>query len=110
MNAKLEYWMESVESAMEEIGYTNLPIEDITAMAESMIGTAEQESMMFGYDAIPNPLQTEINEITDKLERERNKAHHREYIYRKSIATRNNVNPEDVCIEHGNVWYRRRGL
>ena len=109
MNPKLEYWIESVESIMEEMSY-DIPIEDITTIAESMIITAEQESMAFGYDAIPNPLQTEIDEITGKLKQECIKADRREYIYRKSIASRNGVNPEDVFIEHGNVWYQRRGL
>ena len=86
-NYKLEYWIESVAATTEEIGY-NLSIEDITTIVESMIITAEQESLAFGYDAIPNPLQTEIDEITNKLERERTETAQRTYLSKKYRNTK----------------------
>ena len=110
MNPKLEYWIESVESIMEEIGYTNIPIEDITTIAESMMITAEQESMAFGYDAIPNPLQTEIDKLRNNMDHEQVECERRELIYLRSIAKRNNVHVDDIFIANGNVWYQRRGL
>ena len=108
-NYKLDYWIESVSASMDNAGYT-LPIEDITAIAEDMIITAEQESMAFGYDAIPNPLQTEVDKINDRLQQERENWNNREDIYVKSIATRNGVQPEDVFIDGNSVMYRERGL
>ena len=77
-NYKLNYWIESVCDSLEEVG-CKLPIEDITAIAENMIITAEQENLAFGYDAIPNPLQTEIDRVKDQLQQERDKCDSREY-------------------------------
>ena len=108
-NYKLEYWIESVESIMEEMNY-DIPIEDITTMAESMIITAEQESLAFGYDAIPNPLQTEIDKLRNDMDHEQVYWERRELIYLRSIAKRNNVHVDDVFIANDNVWYQRRGL
>lgn len=77
-NTKLNYWVDSVIDALEEIGY-EFSNENVIALAEDMMICADQESMAFGYDAIPNPLQTEVNRINDQLQRERDEWDRREY-------------------------------
>ena len=83
-NYKLEYWIESVRDTMEEVG-CELSTEAITSIAENMIITAEQEGMAFGYDAIPNPLQTEIDRVKDQLRQERDRCDSREYEMRGEL-------------------------
>ena len=123
-NYKLDYWIESVSSSIDEIG-CKLSTEDITSIAEAMIITAEQESMAFGYDAIPNPLQTEIDMVNvrlkreqeewesrerkmeDKLKQERRAWHRREGIYLQSIASQSEIDIEEIIIGCNSVVYPR---
>ena len=105
----LDYWIESVSAALDEIdGISPFTDQNIKDLAENMMISAEQEGMAFGYDAIPNPQQTmiehlkELHELRDK-EYERN-----ERIYQQSIADTHKLSINDVYIENGKVRFLTR--
>ena len=65
----LNYWIEAVESALEEVGKLTLfSKDDIKILAETLQISSEQQSMMFGYENIPNPLESEIQKIKSEFE------------------------------------------
>lgn len=104
----LKYWIEAVETALEEIdklhNFTNAEIKDL---AENLQISAEQESMAFGRECIPNPLQTEIQNLKAQHKKEIEVHEHREYIYRKNVSDRHGprVDPNSVYIERNEVLY-----
>ena len=62
----LDYWIESVSAALDEIdGISPFTDQNIKDLAENMMISAEQEGMAFGYDAIPNPQQTMIEHLKE---------------------------------------------
>ena len=104
----LNYWIEAVESALEEVEKLDVfSKEDIINMAETLQISSEQESMAFGTEAIPNPLESEIRNIRSRHEKEISEFEKRDLIFRKNIANRHGprVGPENVHIEGGNVEY-----
>ena len=108
---KLDYWIEAVEAALEDIGklnnYTN---EELKTVAESLIISSEQESMAFGYDCIPNPLESTIRDMKSKHESEIKQYEKRESVYRQNVADRHGprVGPNQVYIDGNNVMYDLR--
>lgn len=109
-NHKLEYWIESVSVALDEIdGISPFTDQNIKDLAEDMLISAEQEGMAFGYDAIPNPLTTEITKIKEENAREIDDWKRRDRIYRQSIADAYKLSDRDIIyIENGEVRYIRR--
>jgi hypothetical protein len=106
---KLDYWIESVSSSLEEIG-CELSIDDITVIAEDMIISAEQESMAFGYDAIPNPLQTKMDKVHDDLKKSEDNWDDERFAYEQCIANLTGIpiNKLFLTIKYGRVEYFRR--
>ena len=96
-NYKLEYWIEAVMSALDEIDEISLfTDQNIKDLAESMLISAEQEGMAFGYDVIPNPLSTEITKIKEENAREIADWENRDRIYRQSIADAYKLSARDM--------------
>jgi len=88
----LNYWIEAVDSALEDIGKQNiLSNNDIKRLAESLIISSEQQSMAFGYEHIPNPLQSEIEKIKLEYETKIKRLEQNDFIYRKNVADRHKV-------------------
>jgi hypothetical protein len=69
---RFEYWKEAILSALDESGIV-IPIGKADDIARCLIISADQESMAFGTDVIPNPQNREILELKKKLQREKEK-------------------------------------
>jgi len=102
---KLTYWKEAVSSSFEE---NYLPLVDsiIENVAKDMIISAEQQSMAFGYDCIPNPAKAdksaEIKRLEDRIKELENDI----LCYRQSVASRRGVPLEQVHLDNqGSVIY-----
>lgn len=112
-NHRLNYWIEAVESALEDVNKLNMFSNDeIKSLAETLQGSSEQESMAFGTEHIPNPLEAEIRNIKSKHKKEIEQYENREFIFRKNVSDRHGpyVDPGDVYINGNDVVYDRKGL
>lgn len=109
-NDVLEYWIESVSASLEEIDKLDLfTPDDIKLMAEAMIISADQESMAFGYDAIPNPQSTMIEHLKEIHELREQARDHTERILTQKIVDIKKLNSHDIYVENGMVKYFIRG-
>ena len=105
----LNYWIEAVESALDDVGKIALfSKEDIKTLAETLQISSEQKSMAFGYEHIPNPLESEIQKIKSQYENKIAKLEQNEWVYRKNIANRHRINPENVYLDGENILYDLR--
>ena len=102
---KLDYWTEAVEVALEDIE-NNLSAVDIKSIAESMMISADQQSMAFGSDVADNPLKVEVNNLKTQLKHDQDINDTQEQIYRQHIADAHHVDILDVHIEYDRVWIR----
>jgi len=68
----IDYWKDCVSEAMDEAGIkaTDAQIEFV---ADAVDGAHENYGLAHGYDAIPNPLSRENDELKKELEQERGK-------------------------------------
>lgn len=100
-----DYWKESLETVFDDhnLALTDQLFEDIWQIA-----TMESESC--GYSNIPNPLQTEIDEL--KRDKESMEKDHERKIQgiKEGVAMRRNVDIGDVHVnDDGDVTYDRIG-
>lgn len=81
----MKYWEECIKEAFEEseIDATEKQINDVVEWVE---GAHENYSMAHGHDCIPDPKNTEIEELKRKLKREQGKQICRECNGRGSIT------------------------
>ena len=68
----MNYWQEAVEIALQEAGLEATP-EQIDCITAEMESSHENYGMAHGYDAIPNPLASELEQAQRELLRERSK-------------------------------------
>lgn len=69
---KKEYILESLSNTLFDMGLNGLfDVEQLESIAESLDISLDNYSMACGYDAIPNPLQSEISRLKDNIETER---------------------------------------
>lgn len=105
-DTKLEYWIESVSAALDEIdGISPFTDQNIRDLAESMIISAEQEGMAFGYDAIPDPQTTMIEQLKELYELREASRDKTESILIQKIADVQQLSPRDIYVEGGRVRY-----
>jgi len=105
----LEYWTEMVESSLEDIGkLDSFTPADIKALAEDMVITADQESVAFGYDAIPNPQTTMIEDLKESYKLSDTQRDHTERILIQKIADIQKISSRDIYVENGQVKYLTR--
>jgi len=103
---KLEYWIESVSSSLEEIDKLDLfTPDDIKLMAESMIISAEQGGMAFGYDAIPNPQTTTIEHLKEAYELREQARDRIERTLTQEIADIRKISNNGIYVENNRVKY-----
>lgn len=103
---KLEYWIESVSSSLEEVDKLDLfTPDDIKLMAESMIISAEQEGMASGYDAIPNPQATTIEHLKEIHELREQARDRIERTLTQEIANIRKIRNNGIYVENGIVKY-----
>jgi len=101
----MDYWEECIAEAFEDAGITATK-EQIDTVASWVEGAHENYGMAHGYDAIPNPLESEIGELKRKHKKEMDEQEEREECYKRSVARRRNVNSSDVYLEDGTVYVR----
>jgi hypothetical protein len=68
----MNYWEECILEAFEDAGISATD-EQINIVVEWISGAHENYGMAHGYDAIPNPLITEIKNLKNELKKEKNK-------------------------------------
>jgi hypothetical protein len=103
-NYRLNYWIESVSCSLEENDIT-VSAETLEKIAKDMMNSAECQGQAFGHDAIPNPRNSEMEELKRKYEARIKELEARDLVFRESVANRRGVRSENVYIEHGSVMY-----
>lgn len=105
----LNYWIEAVESALEEIDKLSyFSNKEIKTLAETLCISSEQQSLAFGYEHIPNPLEAEIIKIKSEYNHKIEILERNDLIYRKNVANRHGINAENVYIKDEIVMYDLR--
>lgn len=84
--SKTIYWRESLGIALDDAGIKYTP-EQLDELTDSVVGIREVESQALGYDCIPHPLQTQIDNL---------KQRHKEEV--KELENRNNA-IEDLALK-----------
>jgi hypothetical protein len=102
----MNYWKECIEESFEDAGIeaTDQQIDTVVSWIE---GARENESMATGSEFIPNPLETEIDRLKSDHAKEIERMEVREFCYKKSVADRNSVSPQDVYLDNGRVVFDR---
>lgn len=68
----MDYWKECISIAADECGLS-LTDEQLECIAGAVEGGYENYGMAFGYDCIPNPLQSENDRLIRELRKEKEK-------------------------------------
>lgn len=82
-DAHIDYWAEAAAYAIEEVGkFDQFTSEDFAAIGKSLLISAENQSMAFGWDVADANLSAyrnlEMDELRKALQREKDKVHCRE--------------------------------
>lgn len=94
----MEYWKECISIAADECGLV-LTEEQLECLASSVEGGHENYGMAFGYDCIPNPVESRAQEELRHMKLEKQKQE--EWI--------NSTKPCRTCVTTGlsvDVWGR----
>ena len=101
----MNYWKECIAEAFEESGIKATD-EQITNVAEWVEGAHENYGMAHGHDCIANPLEDELRQEKLKTKTAEEKAERERDNFRRNVATRRRVRPEQVEItDAGEVTY-----
>lgn len=97
-----DYWVEAVSIALEEMGlYDKFTSEQIKELGHAMYISADNQSQAFGWDQIPNPLQTEIKQLEQKRKQDDVASERTRERYFQALCRAYNVSPE-------RVWFNER--
>lgn len=92
------YWEECVTEALEEAGICATK-EQIDTIAFWVEGARENYRTAFGYNATPNPMNTEVDRLKSQIKRLEDQHEKQLYGIKKSVATSRNVSVHDVHIK-----------
>jgi hypothetical protein len=102
------YWKESLECALDSYGLLSaIPSDALDKIAGDLETSYENIGTAMGYDAIPNPLQTEIKELKTKhhAESERKERHYEAAIgaLKQEVGRVHNIDPRRIHVSetHG---------
>lgn len=100
----MDYWKECIAEALEDAGIiaTDEQIDTITSWVD---GAHENYGLATGQECIPNPLESEVEQLNRQHEKELQEKDKIVNIYRQSVATRRRVNIRDVYTDNGEVYY-----
>lgn len=108
MDAYQNYWKEALACALDELGlYHALTPEQYDAAAKSLMFAAEQQSMAFGHDCIPDPRDEVEAKLKAKIVSAENETQLWKSNFRKNVAMRHNCTVQDVDLEengHATVY------
>jgi Cys-tRNA synthase (O-phospho-L-seryl-tRNA:Cys-tRNA synthase) len=101
----MDYWKECVSESFDDAGIVATK-EQIDIVASWVDGAHENYGMAFGYDAIPNPMLTEVENLKAKIAKLEELHERQIHGIKKGVANRRNVDIHDVHIEEdGHVTY-----
>jgi len=104
----MDYWAECVNEAFEDAGITATK-EQTDTVISWVEGAHENYGMSHGHDCIPDPRDTELDNLKAAHKKEVERLENRELCYQKSVAQRRNVPVGDVYLDdYGTVRYDRR--
>lgn len=107
--SRIKYMQESLELALDSAGAFGLLTDDqIKNIAESLLGSLENESTAMGYDNIPNPLQSQIEALIASHAAEIKERDECELAYRANIADTHNIDPHRVYVKDSVVMISSR--
>ena len=86
-----------MEEVLSEAGIT-VTDEQLTQIAEDSKHVAEMEWEATGQEFIPNPLESDVRELKNKLEKSQEETREAHWDFRKNVAMRRNVRPECVTL------------
>ena len=92
-----DYWEDCVSEALEDAKLVATK-EQIDTLASWVESAHEHFGMAHGYDAIPNPMESEVARLKREIVRLEEKHEHQLFGIRKGVARRRNVDSADVHI------------
>ena len=102
----MEYWKECIEEAFCEAGI-KANEDQIKAVVEWVEGAHENIGMATGSECMPNPADSEIESLKNKIKRLESNHQRQLDGIAKGVAHRRSVSVEDVSIDdHGHITYR----
>ena len=102
----MDYWKECIAEAFCEAGITATE-EQLNLVVGWVEGAHENYGLATGKECIPNPLESEVNELQRKLKKQDDEHEHVISGITKGVAQRRNVSVSDVSIDNdGHVTYR----
>ena len=106
MTATFDYWREAGMNLLEELGFFGAASNaDFDTAGELLEGWAENQSMAFGYDSIPNPRDAEIEGIKRAHEREMKEASANIDRLKENVGRRYGVNPRYISVSDGRLYH-----
>lgn len=103
----MDYWEECIREAFDDAGIEATK-EQIDTVVSWVDGAHENYGMAFGHDAIPNPMESEVDSLKKQLKKLEENHEIQLFGIRKGVERRRNVDPHDVHIEDdGHVTYDR---
>ncbi len=103
----MDYWNECIEAAFSDAGIEATP-EQIDQVAGDVEGAHENYGMAFGHDAIPNPMNAELERLRKHKDAEIADLKEQIGTYRRSVARRRGVSESSVYLEHDSVMISTR--
>lgn len=103
-----KYYEDTVREAFEDARIIATE-EQIDTVISWVIGAAENHGMANGHDDIPSPKDCEIEKLKESHKKEIERLEKRDLQYRKSVASRHNVDASSVYLDDsGNVMVSSR--
>lgn len=103
-----DYWREAFMCAIEEVGLFDLcSKEDFDKGGESIRQSAENQSIAFGWDCIPDPRIAEREAEETRRKREVAEEEKRTELFRKAYAARLGVEPHRLYVNNGDIFVSR---
>lgn len=100
-----DYYLEAIHCGAEEAGL-NLTDEQAKSILDAVTGAMENESLAFGRDCIPNPLETEIRQLKAAQQRELADQEKRVDAAAAVLGRKLNLDPKHISVgSDGRVWY-----
>lgn len=97
-----EYWKISLETIFDDVGCYDIlkKIDENTLneIAERLSDSADVEGEYTGYHDIPDPRDTEVEQLKKKIKELEETIRHNGWLYSNKISDILKVNREDLCV------------
>ncbi len=107
-DARFDYWKEALECSLHEAGASGVLSDDVVDLvAQGLVGSAENQSMAFGHDCAPNPVNAEIANLKRLREADQKEHEARIAAHRKTLANFARCDVSRVVEVNGGVYVER---